>query len=484
MKFNSRYLEQAVDEFLLQADYSFKLDDAVKAVSETLVAEESDKAEITQEVEILLAEYHLFFNNEDQTYITQSEFYENAQFCVTPSEYEIAQGFLVPGHRFSPFTCESVFPSEIEITEAGSKEAVDSMDQECAIHDAASFHTLLGSEEMFHYFIADHQENHEIIAAGNPEADLLLTVFDMKHFYKKHNFKSGDALLFTVKDWDNGLFTFKYISSDQRSDESKIEWADAFENALGEVFDEKGYYTTIPQQLSLAYFKAKDVVFEKPSLSIDEYIAETQQVEIIMVGGQTVLWGRDEQAEVAEQEAYEPDENVMVSEGKTGSLDELLKDIGCGITPIELDSLMINELYQGGESLEPVIDRVMYFKEEAFSDDAQEAVFLNFIEERWEDLIDSYRRDSDQDKGSVRRRIMQFLDERLRFFLELGEQKTNIPEELNEALENNVDNMGNLLALLNSDHYFGDQGEFEKVMEGVEHMGDVQANILSEMEKC
>ena len=482
MKFNSRYLEQAVDEFLLEADHSFKLAEAVQAVSDILAAEPGDKDEVTQEVEILLKEYHLFFNADDQMYTTQDEFFKNVQFCLTPSEYEIKQGYLIPGHRFSPFACDSVFPSEIEITIEGSADPVQTIDQECAIHDAASFHTLLGSEEMFHYFIADHQENQAIIAAGDPEAHLLLTVFDLAEFYSNNDFKIGDALLFTVEDWDNGIFNFKYQSQADRVESDKKKWSEAFESALKQVFDDRGYYTSIPDQLALAYFIAQKAIIDTPALSIDEFISSTDKVEIIMVGGQTVLWEREDESALSEEDAYTPDQDVMVSQGSTDSLLDLLKDIGCGITPVELDSLMYNEMFQGGESLEPIIDRVLYFKGDSFSDDAQEAVFLNFIEERWEDLTESYRRDSDQDKGAIRRRIMHFLDERLRFFLELDKPKETLQEELVESLDNNIENMNNLLALINSDHIFDDEGEFDKVMEGVERMGEVQANILFEIE--
>jgi len=183
MKFSMRLLEQALDDFLLEAELSFKLEDAVKAVGETLGAEEADNKEITQELELLLKEYDLFFDAEEQSYITKSEFFKNAQFCITPSEYEIKHGYLIPGHRFSAFTCESVFPSEVELTLEGEDSPVDTRVEECAIHDAASFHTLLGSEEMFHYFIADQKENHAIISAGDPEADLLLTVFELQEFF-------------------------------------------------------------------------------------------------------------------------------------------------------------------------------------------------------------------------------------------------------------------------------------------------------------
>lgn len=482
MKFSSRYIEEAVDNYLLEAEVSFKLEDIVKSVSETLAADESDISDIKQEVESLLKEYHLFFDVDKRRYITQSAFFEKAQFCVTPSEYEISNGFLVPGHRFAPFTCESVFPSEVEINLTGESKPIATRDEKCAIHDAASLHTLLGSEEMFHYFIADHQENHKIIAAGNPEADLLLTVFDLKKFYEDNSFTAGDAIIFTVEDWDNGIFSFKYKSKAERLDDAKSKWAESFEKALGYVFEDKGYYTTIPQQLALAFFIARDDIFDNPAMSIDEFVAESGNIEIIMVGGQTVLWSRDEPVETESEDSYIPDQGVMVSQGEIDSIDALLKDIGCGITPVELDSLMYNELFQGGESLEPVIDRVLYFKDGSFSDDAQEAIFLNYLEERWEELLEVYRRDSDQDKGVVRRRILQFLDERLRFFLELGDAKDKIQVELNEALDNSVENLCNILALLNSDQLIGDQEEFDKVMEGVEQLGEAQSHILSEIE--
>ncbi len=480
MKFSARLIEQALDDYLLGAEHSFLLEEAVNSICETICAEESDRKEVEQEIEILLKEYHLFVNTEENTYTTQSEFFKDAKFCVAPSEYEINNGILIPGHRFAPFSCDSVFPSEVEITFNGHSEPIQTKDMDTPIHDAAAFHTLLGSEEMFHHFIADHQENHETIAAGNPNGFLLVTVLDMDELYDELSFKKGDALIFTVKDWDNGIFTFEHVPAANRDDSDKKSWLESFETALVTVFDENGYYTTIPEQLANAYFKAKEKVFKKPSLSIDEFLEMSENIDIIMLGGQTILWKKNEPA--GEDSSVEMPEEVMFSQGETDSLEGILKAIGSEIAPIELDSFMYNELYQGGETLEPVIDRCVFYKKEAFSDDAQEAVFLNYLEERWEDIIDSYRRDSDKDKGSIRRRLMQLTDERLRFFLEAGDKAENAAEELKESLEHTVNNMRSLMAMLNSDDYFTTEEEFEKAMEGVEHLGEIQSQIIEDIE--
>lgn len=78
------------------------------------------------------------------------------------------------------------------------------------------------------------------------------------------------------------------------------------------------------------------------SASLDEFVRRTNQVEINFDSDHTVLAKRQ-----AEPDDYpvELPEGVLLSRGETGEIGSLLREIGSPLTPIEVDSYILDCCY-------------------------------------------------------------------------------------------------------------------------------------------
>ena len=67
---------------------------------------------LARRLERLLDGDDRFFNIPGGAFQRREDFFKGFKFAVTFDRWEISQGFLIPGHRFSPFLHPEVFPSE------------------------------------------------------------------------------------------------------------------------------------------------------------------------------------------------------------------------------------------------------------------------------------------------------------------------------------------------------------------------------------
>jgi hypothetical protein len=273
MEFDIRQMDEAIENFITEQTKPFTLKTLVEELEQELGCGEDCREKLSESARLFLDNHQLIFHNlKTGEYFAREHFFSRKRFCVTPSAYELEQGILFPGHRFAPFCEEDVFASEIILLPPGkSEDAVLSYEVEISLEDAVAYHNLLGSEQMFNFFIADHQRNYAVVSAGDPSQKIILTVFDLKEFYQKNNFQNGDALIFTVVDWEAGEFRFEYLSTEKRDYENKKQWVQMLEYALEEVFNEHGDYLEIPEQFAQAIFKGDQKLISQPDASLDEF---------------------------------------------------------------------------------------------------------------------------------------------------------------------------------------------------------------------
>ena len=98
---------------------------------------------------------------------------------------------------------------------------------------------------------ADHTENIELIS--NSAEKVRVTVFDFADFYDESSFEEGMSLKFTVKSWNDGVFSVS-ICNDEVSDKKRQKWFETLEKGLSKVFDKLGPYMEIPEQLAYGIF--------------------------------------------------------------------------------------------------------------------------------------------------------------------------------------------------------------------------------------
>lgn len=480
MGFAYAEIDNTVNKFISCTDRQFGLKEVVAAVDPGGSVAGDEAAAFAERVERSLESHdELFFDLTNDIYVPKRVFFKDARFYIVPSEFEIENGILFPGHRLAPFCSPDVFPSEAEIFEKDGDD-VENSEISLNVEDAVGFHFLLGSEQIFDFFIADSPDNNSLFQNDKLAGKVTLTVFDMKAFYRRTGFKYGDVLIFTVEDWNDGVFAFEFLAAADRPD-SAGQWIDDLSDALEQVIEEFDNYLEIPEQLAWAFFKDRRLL-ENPGASLDEFIKRSDTIKMSYSGGHTVLsCGPVEQDENSDVDI--PDE-VSISQGTTESLEHILKEIGCPLRTVEIESFIYDQCYRRESDFDAFFRRCFGNEKLSFADDAQEMVFLNFIEDIWEKVTSSYNRHADEIKAPVRERIIELIEKRtewLDYLKELDIDVAKLPQDVMQQIAEASLHLAGMLSMLNSESHVLQETEAEDIMEAVENIGELQDEYISKM---
>ena len=329
-------------------------------------------AALVERIERTLAGDDRFFDDGKGSFTPRAAFFRNYEFIITPDEWEIQQGILFPGHRFAACVNPEIFPSEVSLVPPGGAEIAKTTIN-APVSQVFHYHLLLGSEQLFDFFIAESQANAKLSRRPQPTDLVTLNVFDLSEFFAKNKFRIGDALRCRVLDWENGKIEFAFLSGEERRDAAVKAWIAAYETALETVFDRFESYPEIPEQLAYAcFFGAGTLPEAKNSASLDEFVRYTTRIEINFDADHTVL-ARQHNEEDGEVAALP--EGFRVSRGETGEIDTLLREVGSPLTPIEGDSYILDCCYARELDFEEFFARAFGREKLKFTDEGQRRCF-------------------------------------------------------------------------------------------------------------
>ncbi|MDR0931408.1 MAG: hypothetical protein LBM70_00090 [Victivallales bacterium] len=474
--FSIRQIEAAIDTLL-----SAKNDKVITSAKVIQALGGKKLKALSDRIDRTLASDDRFFDDNCGNFTCRSDFFSGYEFLITPDAWEIEQGVLFPGHRFTPYVNFEVFPSEIKLTGNGAKTVKLKM-LTAPVSQIFHYHLLLGSEQVFDFFTAESPNNARLSRHLQPSDSVQLNVFDLKDFYQKHAFNVGDALLCRVEDWDSGVIAFEYLSGENRRDSELKSWIKAYEQSLETVFDRFENYPDIPEQLTYACFFGADTLPEaKKSASLDEFVRRTNEVEINFDSDHTVLAKRPN---VADEYPMDLPEGMTLSRGETGDVGAMLREIGSPLTPVEVDSYIFDCCYTRELDFEEFFARAFGREKLHFTDEGQQAIFYNYIEERFEELSDTYNRVDDEPKAPLRSTILELVDDRLAFFdflTSLGKKLDKLPSEDMRQLAALSLQLNEILKMLNNQGYTPDAGDLDRLAETVELRTDEQEELISKL---
>ncbi len=469
-------LEAAVETVLAASPSGeFTLESVLKE------AKGGDSQTLRRRLEQLLEGDERFFSDGSGGYRSRAAFFRGYEFPVTPDEWEIDSGLLLPGHRFAPYFAPEVFPSETELRETGGK-AVSLKEIHAPLQQVFHYHILLGSEHVFDFLVAESAANTGLRAPGAEKRQVTLNAFDLKDFYNRTRFRLGDALLCRVLDYDQGVAEFRYLPGGERRDRDLKAYVAAFETAIGKVIDRWENYLEIPEQLALACFAGRETLPGGPSAaSLDEFLRRTVAIEIDCSGDFAVLARRAEP-----DDAYVPElpEGIAISRGETGEIGDLLREIGSPLTPAEVDSFILDNAWARELEFEDFFVRAFGRGKLRFTDEGQQAVFQNYIEDRFEELTGSYNREDDEQKAELRGDIVELASGRLEFFdylASLESDPAELPKETLRRLAEVSMQLNDILKMLNDPGFTPDAAELERLAETVELRADDQETLIAEL---
>ena len=416
-----------------------------------------------------------FFHDSKWNCIKRSAFFNQKQFIITPDEWEIKEGVLFPGHRFIPFVSEEVFPSEIALTLDGT--AASKRKLTLPLGKIFHYHLLLGSEQIFDFLLAEDPANAHLARHNSSNEPVSLEVFDLSGFYKAHDFTPGDAICCQVKDYDNGVIECSFLAATERQFNARKERISALDEAIKKVWEEFKDYPDIPEQLAWAEFYC-DSNISRSGASIDEFITSSTMVELRADGDHAVLSIREEHGE---------NSDVVLPEGlsiSNSALDDpikLLSGNGVPLTEAELDGFMLDAISRRESDIDGVCSRIFAHRELDMADDAQQAVLLNYLEERFEELMENYNRAEDEPKAELRSDLLEAVQQRMEYLSYLGTIERDLKEEESAKLKKLAGistKLNEAIKLLNNPAFTPDETELEHLSTLVDAGLDEQEELL------
>ena len=441
-----------------------------------------------------------YFSNGAGEYRLRSRFFNGFRFTVTPDEWEINNNILIPGHRFAPFLFEEVFPSETVLAMSDGT-PLETKEITAPLLQLFPYYMLLGSEQIFDVFMADSPANTRLHTSRQPEEQISIHVYDMTAFYAEHGFAAGDALLCTVEDYRTGKVRFEYLSGEERRSSALKAWIKSFEDAVQKEIDRFEDYLEIPDQLAWSFYLANgQLPAAETGASLDEFIRQSLRVQIGDNGEHTVLMipGNEEEHDACscgcdhdhdhdhDHSGTHLPEGFSISKGETGNIKAMLAEVGSPLTPVEVDSFILDNCYARELEFEDFFARAFGREKLEFADEAQQVVFYNYVEERFEELSGNYNRYDDEPKAPVRANIMELVEERMEFldYLNTMDSKLDkLPNEKVQELAAVAGQLNEILRLLNNPGYTPEQLELEQLADTVEARSVDQDKLIAELTK-
>lgn len=455
----------------------FTIQDMLEAMSPADAAERRRFAEKLERE--LSVDDRFFFDHDRRHFYSRRIFFHQAGFVITPTEFEIDEGILIPGHRFLPFTFSEVFPSETTLRECGGKN-LKLKRISMKVGELIPYHLLLGIEQIGDFLTAEDPE-HDIYTDGaSPDTMITLSVFDLRAFYRETGFRQGDILSARVLDWEKGIFDFTYSPAKARDYPRIKNWVNEYSLALEKVIADYENYFDLPEFLAWGFFYGGKTLFGSGGASLDEFARMMERVEIRIEQGQSIL------AAVEKDGARDLPEDVMISTGSTESLEAIMAEAGYPMTMNELDSYMLDNCHNRELEFQDLYARCFGERRLGFADEAQEVIFMNYLEDRWEDLSTGYNRERDEIKAPLRERILELTTERLDWLQSLADIEVSaaaMPKDDMKKLAELSGRLNGILGMLNSEKTEISEDEAESMFDLIDRSAELQSELLEKMNK-
>ncbi|VGO20035.1 plasmid pRiA4b ORF-3 family protein [Pontiella sulfatireligans] len=384
-------LLELVDDYGRLAESEFSLADLVGHVQcKGVKASEDEIFDIA-----MTSDYLLEADSLNEIFVPRRTFFQGAQFRITPLKAEIEGGYVVPGHRFFPFVSREVFPADARLVLPDGA-ALQTRTVSLPQAQAMPFLHFCGFAGAMEYLLLDHEGNMEKLMPPF-DADVELTVFDLRGYFAASGFRPGDSLMLTVVDWLQGVFSIVRAENEGARVDAVAakKWIASMAGAMGDALDELGTDGDCYEQLALALCNAQGdpkciPLMKAPPLALATYFNLQKDLTVKMVGDRALFWDVDEDPQ--EEAVFDALENPSEPESE---LDAYFQQLGLSISEAEVEAYMRDALCHEGKSPEDVLARVAEGRTLFFASAEDQEEFHDLWCVLWDEVQQDYSREAD-----------------------------------------------------------------------------------------
>ena len=402
------------------ADRPFSLTEVVKAMQQharirnpepqdhirSLLSEATDLARIPQE----------------EIYIPAKHMFQDAAFYIAPTELELAEGILVPGHRFYPFMSEKVTPNTVTLS---SEEGII-FPKKVIIRpfgDLLIFHSLLSLADTL--FLCSPANARPL---EGPDSLVEIEVYDLSAFYDQSAFSEKGLILARVLDYTTGSFQLTYASTQTRFVlQKEMRERDALlEEHLEELLLIIG--PDLPLRLlrdAYAHLFREGMDLSKPASAFGPLLSQSKRLTIAAYHSHPCLVPKDE--DPMEYYGILP---VPTYDGRCETLEDLFAKGGLSVDMPYVHAAILDDLDHEGADRETVIERIMKGRTVPQWDEDDRIFFREEFDKLWEEM-EELRREMPANRKvqALRRQILAQCDTHLAFLRRMDRMELT-PDDL------------------------------------------------------
>jgi hypothetical protein len=343
--------EEALYEFLENVREPFTLKDITQAVRSV---DRTGGAKLTGQIAHILLNRRLIFEDEKNCFLSRRGLFEKAQFVIQPSNSELMNGVLIPGHRCIPFANPQLLPHQYRFYFQGELCPVDSSEGEP--EDFYPYYSLFGEEYAPHYIAGDNQENETAFSLDPNEepSEVSISSFDMRGIFREIGFVPGDRFVVTCLDWKTGTFNLEYVKGGAWDEAEMQAWAAAAENGFFQSFEKLGPGYSCEEQLAWAYFYGGERMRQAPAYSLEDFLfKKTEKIDIVPFGIESRFWrtGKD----IPDFEGL----NGVMTQNDQTQIEEFLARNGIPVSEFVIQSYVRDGLYRNEQNVNNIVDRII-----------------------------------------------------------------------------------------------------------------------------
>lgn len=402
------------------ADRPFSLTEVVKAIQQharvrnpeprdhiqSLLSEATDLARIPLE----------------EAYIPAKHMFRDAAFYIAPTELELTEGILVPGHRFYPFMSDKVMPNMVTLS---SEDGV-TFPKKFIIRpfgDLLIYHSLLSLADTLFLCVPVNEQPLE-----GPDSLVEIEVYDLSVFYDQSAFSEKGLICARVLDYTTGAFQLTYASTQTRfALQKEIRERDALlEEHLEELLPMVG--PDLPLRLlrdAYAHLFRKGVDLSKPASAFGPLLSQSKRLTIAAYHSHPCLVPKDK--DPMEYYGILP---VPTYDGRCETLEDLFAKGGLSVDMPYMHAVILDDMDHEGEGQEAVVERIMKGRAVPQWDEDDRAFFREEFDKLWAEM-ESLRREMPAKRKvqALRRQILAQCDTHLAFLRRMDRMELT-PDDL------------------------------------------------------